>query len=462
MRAVRWVLAHLPELGLLALAIVLRVSMHFSFEPLWGYDAYQHWEEVEWIAAHSAIPAPPVVFTGYHPPLWYAMAAGLVKLGGTVVAAQWMSILFGVLKVMLVWVGVELYFKDRAARLGAIALATILPVMIHMDGMLTNEVGSNLFAVGVVVLVPKAFSVEGRKRWWLAAAIGVVVSLQLLTKISALTAIAVIGGAVFLELVLPQPRAWRERIKRALPFTLVVLIPIVLTGWYFGRNVRDYGKPFISSFDSHPEHKSMLTPFEGRPFLDRRPKGFLIGWDTKIFEWPYVATALNDDAQYPTAVTAATFVDFWNFRFAGIGPKVRALYSVNGTPLTPQTLRASRRSMWGGAAITFSILVAWVVCLVIAFRRRLFGELALLMLPALTLCLGAHFAIAYPLDYMGVIKSSYLQYGMSPLFGVFGLAYAWTLKRRITWPLFVLLTLSLWVVAAYSIYCRTRFELLPL
>lgn len=457
-----WLLGHWPEFLVFALGVVFRVSMHFSFDPLLGYDANQHWEVARWIADHGSIPPVTAIYCGYHPPLYYALVAALLKLGFTANGAQWMSIWFGIIKLGLVWLGLEWYLKQRAARLAGLGLAAILPVVIHMDGMITNEVASGVLSIAAMVLVPKAFEAQGRRRWVLATVIGVLIALQLLAKISALMCIAAIGIAVVLEAVLAVGVPWRARVMRALPFSMVVLVPLLLTGWYFGRNIREFGKPFLNSFDVRPEQLAEMAKLESKSYLDRRSLGFVAGWGTEIYDWPYYSSAIGDRARYFTLITAMTFVDYWNFHYSGLGHDWTSPSGVNGRQMTQDVMISSQRSMIGGTMIALAALVGWIVAAAVVWRRRDLRFVALLVLPVLTLLSGLHFGIKYPFDGEGVIKSSYLQFGMMTLYGTFGVSFAWTLERRRTWPLFVLLTVSLWLVLAYSLYCRLRIQLLPL
>lgn len=457
-----WARAHLPELALVLLGTVLRITLHADFDPTWGYDSAQHWEFVDWVLQHGEIPPAPAVYTGYHPPLWYLLAASVYGATKSRLAVQWLSIGAGVLKLVVVWLGLEAALESPTARRAGLALAALLPVAVHMDGMLTNEVTSVLFAAVAMALVPAAFRASGARRWWFCTGIGVALSLQLLSKISAAACFAAIGLGVLLELVRSEEPSWTRRLRHTAPWVMLAVAPLVLDGWYFARNVRDYGKPLISSFDVRPDHRQQLAELADKPPLDRRPLGFVFGWASQIFQRPYQDVGLDPHPRYWTVITASTFVDYWNFRFAALTEAETSAFRVNGFPMNRALMKASQRSMLGGTAITLTVVVAWVACLVVAWRRRLHGFLALLALPVIAIASGLSFAVSYPFDFHGVIKASYLQFGMAPLYGVFGVAVAWTLERRRTWPLFVGLMTALWLVAAYTVYCRTRVLLLPL
>ncbi|MBK7858081.1 MAG: glycosyltransferase family 39 protein [Archangiaceae bacterium] len=317
----QWLASRLPELALFAVGVAVRLSMHFSYNPFWGFDAYRHWEVMDWWNTRGTLPGVTDLYCGYHPPLYYLLAGGVLHLGLGATAVQWVGIAFGILKLAIIWAGLELYLERPAARRFGLALAAVLSVNIHMDGMLTNEIASSLLATAAIVLVPKVFVRAGRARWLFATGVGTVLGLQMLSKISALICIAAIGVAVLVELLTPAENL-RARVARALPWAMVVVMPLLISGWYFARNVRDYGKPFVSSFDFRPDETAAMASIAKKPYLARRPKDFVFGWSPKIFEFPCVPVAVNDDAHFTTVAVASTFVDYWNVRFSGPTPVI--------------------------------------------------------------------------------------------------------------------------------------------
>ncbi|MBK7865296.1 MAG: hypothetical protein IPJ65_43205 [Archangiaceae bacterium] len=384
----------------------------------------------------------------------------MLRLGFDQFAVQWMGIAFGILKLAITWLGLELYLDGTAARRFGLALAVVLPVNIHMDGMLTNEIVSTLFATATVVVLPKVVERSGRARWYIAILLGGLLGLQMLSKISALICMSAIGVAALFELATPAA-SLRARIVRALPWSAVVVVPLLISGWYFVRNIRDYSKPFVSSFDFRPDESAAMASIVNKSYFARRPGDFVFGWSPRIFQFPYVPVGVGEDAHFSTVAVASTFVDYWNVRFSGLGPGDRADSEINGAEMSSDVMTVSRMSIAGGTILSFAVLVAWCWCAVLAVQRRQPAWVGLLAFPALAFASGVYFATTHPFDWMGVIKSSYLQFGMAPLFGVAGLAAAWTLNRRATWPLFVILIAALWLVAAYSVWCRFRFPLLP-
>jgi hypothetical protein len=461
-RAVAWALAHAPELAIVLIGVLLRLTLHFNYDPLKSYDALLHWEVVQYIAQHGELPPVDALFEAFHPPLFYVMGALLLRFAhASPEGVQWISILSGFARLSLTWLGLELYVSKRAARIMGLSLAAVLPVSIQMDGTLNAEALSAMLSVAAMLLVPLTFAASApRRRWWLAAAIGLLLSLQLLAKISAAVNIGMIGLAVALELAF-SAKPWRERLKLAMPWSLVLLLPVLLTGWYFGRNVREHGHLFLNSFQLKNQAYAVVET-DKLPLLDRRSLGFVFGWDPVIFAVPYWPVAITPQPRFWSVVTVGTFVDYWNFSYSGLDAGMQAPTMVNGRPLTPEVLTASQRSAVGGTLIAAITAIAFAVCCVIAARRREWGQLSLLGTAGLSIAAALHFAITYPIDHLGVIKAAYMQPGIAALYGVFGLASAWSLERRWRWPLFMVMLVSLWLVVAYTMYCRARIQLLPL
>lgn len=95
-----------------------------------------------------------------------------------------------------------------------------------------------MFAAAVMLLVPKVFEAGGRRRWKLAASVGVLLGLEMLTKITALTMILTIAATLVLQFWFSQRSSlheWRGYLGSLAPWSAVVLLPAVMSGWYFAR-----------------------------------------------------------------------------------------------------------------------------------------------------------------------------------------------------------------------------------
>ena len=459
-----WLGAQVPELGFFVLGVLLRLSMLRRFDPSWGYDAGVYWDVVEWVAAHGS-PFPPLdqLVCAHHPPLFFAVAAYLTKHGVTRAHVTYFPVACGIVRLAILWMGLRWYLPAwRWARVFALAVAAVLPVSVHIDGSLYPEPVNGMFAAGVLLLVPKVFPARGWRRWVLAAAVGVLVGFQLLTKITALAMILTLGLTLALELWFERPRgmaAYKATLRRLAPWSAVIVVPVLMSGWYFARNVRTYHKVFVTGYDTTA--KDLVTPaLLKTSLLDRRTVGFYVGWDNDIFRMPYYPTGLGDHPRFLTTTIASTFVDYYNQSFSGLDPDAPGLKVIRRS-MTSQFVSTARFSMVGGTVLSIATVLAWLVCTRRMIARRDIESAYLLLVPLVMTVLALYTAVEYPFDGNGVIKGAYMQFGAPPLCGVCGLAFDWTLRRRYSWPLAALLVLSVVLVAAYTIHCRTGVLLLP-
>jgi hypothetical protein len=125
-------------------------------------------------------------------------------------------------------------------------------------------------------------------------------------------------------------------------------------------------------------------------------------------------------------------------------------------------LALSLRAALGGSLIFASAVAAFVVVFRKVWHEREFGRLALLLVPVFTLLAALHFAFSCPYDDYGVVKGIYMQFGSAPLYGLFGLAVGWAHEKPRHWWIATVLWASLWMVAAYTLYCRFRLPIIPL
>jgi hypothetical protein len=457
----RFLRSRLPELSLFLLGALLRVTMRTSYDVTWAFDASDHWDVVRWMAEHGRIPAVDALRESFHPPLYYAAAAWLFRLGVSRANIVWVSIVCGVLRLGVLWAGLELYLpKSRVARAAALALAAVLPAAVHVDGMAYAEPMSGLWLTAALLVVPLVYRRAPDRRWRLAAGLGLILGIALLTKISAVAILLSIGAGASLEFAFSS-REPKSRGRDAMPWAATFAVCFAMTGWYFARNVRDYGKPFVASFDTPQEHV-VVADTQKTPYLDRRSLGYVVGWDRAMYAFPYRPSTIGVHPRFfPTAV-ASTFVDFWNYSFSGIDPSTKSPIWAGFRPISAEVLVASQYAIVGGSVISFSTAIAWLVVARMTFRQRDWGPFTLLLAPAVMLALALHFAIEYPIDHYGVVKGAYLQFAAGPLFGVFGLAVAWSLRKPMRWPIFAALFAATWLVAAYTLYCRLRLCILPL
>jgi hypothetical protein len=460
-RSWSWAKRHWPELAIFSLGAFLRVSMAWTYRPEWSYDFADHWAVVTWILQRGHLPPVDALREAFHPPLFYFVAAQLLKLGVSPRQMMALPIACGTIRLALIWYGLERYLPEaRRARLAALALASVTASSVHIDGMVYSEALSGMVNAAGMLLAAEMLRREPTKRWRLAIATGIVFGIAMLTKISATVVIGCIGVAAAAECLMAR-RKLGSKALGVLTWLATLAVCVAVCGWYFARNVSEHHQLFLTSFEL-PFERGVVEETNKLPSLGRRSIDFVLGWDRSIFYFPYYPSAIAPRPQFFPVAVASTFVDYWNYAFSGIEHDTPSPIHVATGALLPRVLTASQFAAIGGTVIFVATLSAWCRSLALVLRSLDFARLMLLLVPLGTLAAALHFAIKYPVDGYGVVKGVYMQFGSAPLYGLFGVSFAWLWPRRDLWPLTATLAAALWGVTTYTVYCRLHVPLLPL
>jgi hypothetical protein len=246
---------------------------------------------------------------------------------------------------------------------------------------------------------------------------------------------------------------WRARLSRLGAWALLLSTTLAVSGWYFVRNQRAYGHPFIDGLDG--KYSIYRAQVERVPYWQRRQPRFFVGWSTDIYDSPYWPAAINPEPCFWPVLTASTFVDYYNYAFAPPPGKKHPQQTASLKPIRSRAFELSRKSALGGTVIAATTAIALVAVGVWLWRRRRVGELAFVVLPVMAVLGQLHFAIAFPLDELGPVKGVYVQFAGAPLCALWGVAVAWLGARPWRWPLALVELAALTLVAAYTIYCCT-------
>ncbi len=457
-RARRFAAGHIPELCLLGLGALLRLLMLSNYDLTMGYDFPDHALVVEWYRdrLRLPLPLPDLQFSreAYHPPLYYVLAGAVLRWFGNYRAVQAMGIGFGIARLALVWYGLERYLPSRLARIAGLALATVLPTAIHLDGMIYGEPLNNLLTVAALLIILRLFAAEdGRGRWWKAALLGLLLGLQLLTKVSGLLVILTAGAAAILDLALRPRGGWRTQLRRLAPMALCAGVLLAVAGPYYAHNYRRHHKVFLAGWDGPDQWQKNQPGPHHLPYLQRRPLAFFVGWNNDIFSSPYWSTGVFPNHRFWPVLIASTFVDYYNYGFSP-PPDDQPTVAINGRPVRVAALLPARLSVIGGTAIAALVMVAWLAATWWACRARAAAALGILTLPALAVAGQMHFATLYPFDWEGLVKGAYLQFAAAPLMALFGLAIAWLWTRPRLRPLALVGLAAVAMVASYGLYSR--------
>jgi 4-amino-4-deoxy-L-arabinose transferase-like glycosyltransferase len=443
---VRFARRHWPELLLVALGVALRVWMALTYDARLGYDFESHWKSVGWFRDHPwQVPELLYSRTSYHPPLFYFLAGALARAGAGAQAVAAIACVAGCARIVLLAIGLARHLPERpVARRAALAIAAIVPVSLHLDSMVNGEALLGLCAAAAMLCLAPAFADDAHARWRPAVLAGLAIGVGLLVKVSMLMVLAAAGVVALVELVARAGTA-RERWRRFAPLACGLAIATLVAGWYYVRNTRRYGKPFLSAFDAADAWSVSGT--EKIPYWKRRPPQFLFGWATDIYRWPYWPASQKEHAHFGSLLVATTFVDYFRY---GFGPQL----AVRGDP-RETTLKFSVVSVWGGTLIALFTVVGWFGAAVVLWRRRAYGLAAVWLVPACATLGQIDLTIRYPVDWIGLVKGAYLQFAALPLCAAFGLTMDWLWRRRpLGWIGVAVGVGALGAVASYVVYCR--------
>ncbi|HMF41646.1 MAG TPA: hypothetical protein VKQ32_13300 [Polyangia bacterium] len=448
-----WARAHVPELCALGVGVLLRLSMALTYDARIGYDFNAHWPHIQYIATKHELPPLGFNTTSCHPPLYHLIGAALVSLGLGAGALGWLSALWGMLRLGLIWVGLERWLPEsRLARVVALGLAAVIPASVHLEGMITNETLVMLISAGALVVTPWAIRTARAGRGWPMAALAVLLALAMLSKISASVLVTSVALAMGLEIV-RAGRSWARALRvRALPIAALVVIVASLTAPFFVRNQMLSGQLAPSAYEQALQPNQ--APFEKIPYLQRRPLGFYVGWDPRIFIHALYPTGIKPQPRFWPVLIASTFNDYYVFSYSG-GGKYNKQRWVSAAGVTLGCL-----SVAAGTVIALVTVLAWFAAARTLWRRREDGEpdsrFALLLAPLGALLGLLHFVTKYPNDNFGPIKGAYLQFTAPVLCALFGVGVAWMWRRGgRRWRAAAVTSLgALALVAAYSLQAR--------
>ncbi|MBN2582312.1 MAG: tetratricopeptide repeat protein [Planctomycetes bacterium] len=252
-RRMYWVLAVVA-----AAWIVLFTHNLKWMPPEVGFDIGGHTEYLKTILDEGRLPLAEDGWQGYQPPLFYLLAAAVLKVGGLAAgstrAEQCLGILtmsFGIAQVLLVFGCVRQLFPDSPRRqLLGLAVAAALPVHLYLYHYATNEglcatlVTASLYLTLRIINMPSA-----SWRWY--AALGLCLGAAMLAKFSALVALGVIAIVLVGRLV--AARQWKADVwTRTLGVTM--LVGALVCGWHFVRVWLRYGRPIVGNWDAEYGH----------------------------------------------------------------------------------------------------------------------------------------------------------------------------------------------------------------
>jgi hypothetical protein len=245
--SLRWVL--------IAAWAVLAVHNFTSLSLDYGFDRTGHVAYVEYLSQHHRVPLATEGWQMFQSPLYYVVAA-LVHAGGTMIfddATAWrIVLLFSVVAVgiqvqFIFWALKAVFPTRQSVQCLGLLVAGLMPMGLYMSQLVGNEPLAGLFGAGAVTLTivghqdPQRMIRQGHQ-----VAIGLLLGLAVLTKVSAVLLFPPISMAI----ILAARRAVNSGSRIAFSLLRFFATVVVVSGWYYLRNWYLLGKPFIGGWDA--------------------------------------------------------------------------------------------------------------------------------------------------------------------------------------------------------------------
>jgi len=189
------------------------------------------------------------------------------------------SILMSLGTITFTYLMTRLLFSSKVLALLAASLIAFNPEFVFISASVNNDnltwlicVFTLFIALHQVLGKSQFIDREIGSRWWDAPMLGLLLGVAALTKVSALVLLPVVGAAMFVQ-------AWRTRQwkKFFVDGTIIVVIAVALSAWWYVRNIMLYND--LLALDLHAKTTATRTePFTLAVFLEEWPSFWFSFW----------------------------------------------------------------------------------------------------------------------------------------------------------------------------------------
>jgi hypothetical protein len=380
-RDVDGVASRIPVIALGAVTVLwtlLFVTRHAHIPPQYGFDAQCHLDYIRYLWENRALPLLDEGCETAQPPLFYVIEALLGQLGfslagptGTVMVVKAFPMLCGLgIAWSTFFLAGVVFPGEPTRRTFAVLIAGLCPMSLYMSAYVSNESLHALLLTVFLTLVAHLLAVRQARTAPLLLA-GGVWGAAMLTKMTSAVFLPVAMAFIGAKLIHVERLSWRATAGRLVG---MLAVGILVCGWFYGRNIALYGKPFVATFD-------FLFYWQQPGF---RSIGYYLQFGAGLTHPFFVGFQSFWDAVYAT---------FWgDFLIGGQGGMSARHGGWDDTYMSavvPLALPASALMLWGG------------LCATVASLRKLADPasiLRLFLLAALLLMVGLilHFTIVFP------------------------------------------------------------------
>lgn len=251
--------AETRALALVGLAAVAWAALMWSngrreSDQLFGFDVEGHLQYIGYILQNGRLPLADEGWEMYQPPLYYAMAAAVLRWFGhtemdydTLAPLRWINVAGGVVMLGAVLGSLRALFPGRPrCWVVGFCLGAFLPAQLYMAHYVSNETWAAAWAA-LSSCVCLAILRRHDTRLASHVALGGLLGAGMLTKFSSLVVLAPIVGVRAGSLVARgerSPAVWARTVGA------VLVACGLVCGWHFVRVDLRFGKPIVGNWDA--------------------------------------------------------------------------------------------------------------------------------------------------------------------------------------------------------------------
>jgi 4-amino-4-deoxy-L-arabinose transferase-like glycosyltransferase len=217
-----------------------------------GYDSTDHLAYIKYIQERRTLPLPNEGYEMFQPPLYYALSAAALSVGGLTVSDQGsvavlrtLTMCFGIAHFVIVFLCLRLLSPTRPdGQLAGLLLAAFLPMQLYLSHYVTNETLAAALVSAAIYLALRILK-KTRASIWEYAGLGLCVGAALLTKATTLLLIPPLIGALVLKMA--HDKATLRFAISAGATTLIALF--ISCGWYYVWIWRHFGTPIVGNWE---------------------------------------------------------------------------------------------------------------------------------------------------------------------------------------------------------------------
>ena len=219
-----------------------------------GFDVEGHLDYIRQLADKGSLPLAEQGWQMYHPPLYYALAALVLKAASLppgepsgLVALRLLNLVFAAANMLLAAASLRLVFPDQPRRQAiGLVLAASLPALLYVFQYPTNEALAITLSTATVYAALRLVRVD-RVGPLDAVLLGACLGAALLAKFSTLLLVPVAASA-------PLLRRIERRDEKAGRLAALALLSLAsaaaVSGWHYVRVWARYGFPIVGNWDT--------------------------------------------------------------------------------------------------------------------------------------------------------------------------------------------------------------------